>query len=1316
MDERKHCIRRYVSVIVALSFVGGLLTALPVKAIDLPSDAWIAGNVSDGVDPIPNSYVKVMMFTAGGVDINWSYTDAMGDYVIGVPGGFEYLIFAANGSYMMAMEQTIVYSGETEWVNFTLESIAPAVADVTIKGFVKDSEGTPRDDGHVLGIVYDEMGEDIPEYANFTVPEPDGYFEVNVIPSTAGGGAIAMDFAGYDMVENSTSDPLVGGETYWMNITLESQPSEDDAMLYGYVTVSGSGDPLANVLVAVEMWDDVAEEGYSNYTFSDVDGYYEMMVINGSARLMFSKGGYTTGMYELEIPPDAVIQQDAELRETNCVVKGNVTDAKSGDPLHSVSVFVWYGFNELSYSSTNETGFYELRCVDGENLYMTAERDEYSRGVAEIDIEPGEEKWQDFELWPVSAWIEGVVTDFFSDDPIENARVEASSEGYYEDNYTDSKGYYNLSVPQGTYDVRIEASGYRENESTVVVVDETVTVHDVRLMPWDIPEACRLHGWVNDTDSGTGIEDAEVRVELPDGSYWNETSSGVDGAYEIYIPAAEIEYLVTAYQHYPAYGVLDAEGSADERMDFSLDADMYRPNITYTQAPVENVTWFNPTIIDIEIEEPNLESFMLLQWMFWKMEDDWEVFYLIDLRSTSFNPLDPYTGLPYIQLGDNYTVHHDWDATIPTGGWLQDGVDSHYVVASEQWWGPEHFLTLWGYYSNDTVTDYPCSAYFDADTGELQMFWLEWAGEVEPGDPTATFNAEVMTAAFNTSDWHQGPQMDRMLIGPMDVLGLEFVLDEIVPSGQYRTMFGVNDFGGQGNGDMRNVTVDNDPPVANAGPDRDEVVNTTVELNASLSTDNGWIESYQWVFVDGGLVSLSGEVVDYMFTSTGDYDIMLTVTDGAGHTDVDTVVIQVNDDMPPVADAGPDRSVPENTVVVFNGTNSTDDVGIENYTWTIIELDETLYGEVCNYTFTDLGDYTVELVVNDTIGQPSEPDTAVITVEDVTPPVANAGLDRTVSIGTEITLDGSLSTDNHEVVNYTWTFTDLDDVTLYGVEVDYTFLTPGEHTVTLTVEDAAGNSDTDTVLITIEDDEDPEADAGPDLTVAIGDMVVLDGSGSTDNSGLIENYTWTFEYDGDEEELYGETVTFTFDIAGEYVVTLTVEDAAGNYDSDTVTIRVNAPPVADAGDAISVDAGDEVTFDGSGSTDDSGAIENYTWTFEYDGDEIELYGVSPSFVFEIVGEYTVVLTVTDAVGLTDTDEVVVTVLASADEESFLESYWWVLAIIAIIVVAGVASAAMIMSKKGGKGGLPEAETEPSAEQAGGMEEPEELPPPPPDDF
>jgi len=262
---------------------------------------------------------------------------------------------------------------------------------------------------------------------------------------------------------------------------------------------------------------------------------------------------------------------------------------------------------------------------------------------------------------------------------------------------------------------------------------------------------------------------------------------------------------------------------------------------------------------------------------------------------------------------------------------------------------------------------------------------------------------------------------------------------------------------------------------------------------------------------------------------------------------------------PPVADAGPDQTVDEDTVVTLDGSESYDAIAVMNWTWTFTDgVLRTLYGEIVEWSFPHPGVYTITLVVRDTIEQESAPDTCVITVRDVTPPVANAGVDMTLfmSVGTLITFNGSASSDNVDVVSYAWTFVDVTSRTLTGVTPTYTFTGPGVYTVTLTIADAAGNYATDTVIITVlEANEPPMADAGANQTVTVGDVVTFNGFDSSDDT-QIENYTWTFMYDDEARELYGVSPKFTFDIAGTYVVTLTVEDAEGETSTDTVTITV----------------------------------------------------------------------------------------------------------------------------------------------------------------
>lgn len=84
----------------------------------------------------------------------------------------------------------------------------------------------------------------------------------------------------------------------------------------------------------------------------------------------------------------------------------------------------------------------------------------------------------------------------------------------------------------------------------------------------------------------------------------------------------------------------------------------------------------------------------------------------------------------------------------------------------------------------------------------------------------------------------------------------------------------------------------------------------------------------------------------------------------------------------------------------------------------------------------------------------------------------------------------------------------------------------------------------------------PVADAGPDQTVIVGEVVNFDGSGSYSTGGTIVSYDWDY---GDGISGSGETPTHAYIAAGTYTVTLTVTDDHGESDSDMVIITVITP-------------------------------------------------------------------------------------------------------------------------------------------------------------
>jgi len=270
-------------------------------------------------------------------------------------------------------------------------------------------------------------------------------------------------------------------------------------------------------------------------------------------------------------------------------------------------------------------------------------------------------------------------------------------------------------------------------------------------------------------------------------------------------------------------------------------------------------------------------------------------------------------------------------------------------------------------------------------------------------------------------------------------------------------------------------------------------------------------------------------------------------------------------------------------------------------------------------------------------------------------PVAKAGLDRQINIGDSIELDASSSSDSDgNIVAYQWNIP-LLDLSLSGEKVAVTFDTAGVYSVELTVTDNDAKQATDLVTITVVD---------PSACEYRFEQVLFRGTAnqwSKDSMEKVGACTWQtlqtfsgssddrfkFDIKGDWTENYGSTtasnsetsgdvVSFGSDIfvsvAGVYRVQM--NDQTMTYSYELVT--GNLPPVAKAGQDITVASGQMVTFDGSASIDSDGDIVSYSWSNE-------LSGSVASLRYDLAGVYSVILTVTDNEGATAQDTIQVTV-------------------------------------------------------------------------
>ncbi|MDY6903918.1 MAG: PKD domain-containing protein [Thermodesulfobacteriota bacterium] len=410
-------------------------------------------------------------------------------------------------------------------------------------------------------------------------------------------------------------------------------------------------------------------------------------------------------------------------------------------------------------------------------------------------------------------------------------------------------------------------------------------------------------------------------------------------------------------------------------------------------------------------------------------------------------------------------------------------------------------------------------------------------------------------------------------------------------------------------------------------------------------------------------------------SDTSDYFFAVTAysaDEESGYSNEDSV----EGDQPLVAAAGPNQTVAEGVSVTLDGSNSYDpDDVITDYLWTqtggpAVTLSDATAVQP-SFTTPDVDEggaaLTFRLTVTNDQGH-SATDTVTINVtwENI-PPHADAGANQNVGEGEIVTLDGSNSYDLDDGVgSYSWTQTGGPGVVLSDATATApTFAAPNVDsdgvalTFQLTVTDNNGLQDTDSVTINVSwENIPPTADAGADQTVDEGVMVTLDGSNSHDPDDGLSTYAWT-QTGGPNVTLSDTTSaqpTFTApDVNFEGIVLtfqLTVTDNNGLQDTDSVTINVtweNVPPHADAGPDQTVDEGETVSLDGSGSYDLDDGVASYVWN-QITGSSVTLSDVTaagPAFTAPEVdaqGETLVFqLTVTDSNGLQDTDTVIVNV-------------------------------------------------------------------------
>ena len=358
------------------------------------------------------------------------------------------------------------------------------------------------------------------------------------------------------------------------------------------------------------------------------------------------------------------------------------------------------------------------------------------------------------------------------------------------------------------------------------------------------------------------------------------------------------------------------------------------------------------------------------------------------------------------------------------------------------------------------------------------------------------------------------------------------------------------------------------------------------ELTAIVEPDDEK-HDYSWSLVDKPENDKNGTITDQTKVkvrvsnlSEGVYRFKLTVTGGSSYGEAFanvTVVHAKRNNKVPTPIITPKFQVIKlpNQKAILDGSASIDDDKIEFWKWELVQAPINYSPKLQDMPTLELddlkesGNYTFKLTVTDSDKAENSTTAMIQVVEEIDyPPQANAGADVILYLPhNNITLNGTLSTDDHQIVSWEWTKDASDEIKAVDMQntrtpyLEISHLEEGIYTFELKVTDAKGQNSSSKVHVFVKPPTNlpPVARAGKNVTISLPlSWTSLNANESTDDIKITQYY-WRQISGPALSLIINPNSTFsnaTLLTLGDYIFEVTVIDESNNNATDRVKITV----------------------------------------------------------------------------------------------------------------------------------------------------------------
>lgn len=311
---------------------------------------------------------------------------------------------------------------------------------------------------------------------------------------------------------------LVGSSTGLASEPAEPRQVHDEEAprnltLFGQVMDAETGEPVADAEIRISnLWMD--EDGDKRgrdvlNVATGGDGSYSVNVSRGQIGLNVDHSDHQLARADFEIEDDLELDVPLEpVSDERARVEGTVTN-EEGDPVEEAHVRLSWapvGCEDDERHDDCERRHHSARSSEGSAREVQTEQ-----GAIEITYEPREDRY-----------------------------VRAQ---------TDAEGAYTAHVPEGTYEIRVDAEGHLSAQTSLEADANETQRADVTLTSIP-PASVTVEGQIVDQGTGEGIEAAEIRLDNQKWGTRNTTLADEEGNFQLAIEPGYTTIQIRAGESY----------------------------------------------------------------------------------------------------------------------------------------------------------------------------------------------------------------------------------------------------------------------------------------------------------------------------------------------------------------------------------------------------------------------------------------------------------------------------------------------------------------------------------------------------------------------------------------------------------------------------------------------------------------------------------------------------------------------------------------------------------------------------------------------